>query len=664
MGMSIRDLDTCSPDAIDTVAATWERLSNAMVGDQAAIDRNVIAPLRDGGWNSKDGERAIQLIGWVGDQLEAIRGESGAMASILREAATDLRTAQQSLRTALADLAVNGMSLDKDDNVVWTAPSPDLEKATKATADALATRISGALRQADDADELAAATMRANTDAGKKLDFNVNSLGGDPIGDAIRLKDLYTKLRNGDEMSDQEMQQVRLLINDNQGDRAHQLTLMRELGPAGLLAVTAKTNAPMSVPDMNQDDLALIRSSLSTALAGASYDLARDDTWMTNLATAGGKLTATTSWGLGGETVFGYQSLNTLVRQGTFDPAFLTRATDDLLKFEKGGSNGRLWETLSPDGDPVAGLLTAMRNNPAAATMYFTDPSGEERLDYLVNERDTSPLGDAQRPYMGVLGETLVAAAPAQSTPDSVGVVSTVTNYFGTNPPQEIPGELKSHVAQMLANNVESVHEGIGEPTTRFIPEGQGGPLAHFDDGALTRTLAGLGGENMQPIITAENMFAVAGLNAIHDHSPDPEKVYAAFANDYAQTQGVLTAIAVEEVRSDAEGRQDAEAAKIEKAASIVGGAVTIIPGVGDVAERAVNWVAVDLTQRMNESVAAESAQKIADIYDPALPATREIVTAWMEQHNIPPLDSAVYTADMQVNFDASANRVNNSAGH
>lgn len=663
MGMSVRDLDTCSPDAIDAVATVWETWSTAMVGDKAAVDRDVVAPLTNGGWVSKDGKRAVQLIGWVGDQLEAIRAESGAMASVLRAAAIDLRTAQNALRTALVDLAANNMKLDDKDNIVWTAPSPDLKKATEATATGLADRISAALKLADDADEIAAMSMRANTDSmDNKLDFNVNSLGADPIADATRLNDIYTKLQKGEELSKKEMQTVKLLTDDNQGDPAFQVALMQKMGPDTLLAVVAKTNAPATVPNMKDDDLAFIRSSLTSALSGASSQLGRDDAWMSALAAEGPKVTYTQQYRMG-TTVHGYQTLSTMLGEGRFDATFLNKAGQGMLDFEK-VSGGKVWNATDHKSDPITGLLGAMRNNPEASTLFFKDPLGAQHLDQLLN-RDVSFTPGKQHTNMGLLGEALVAAAPPQSTEASVSVVANVTNHFGTNPPQDIPGELKGHVAQMLANNVESVHEGIGEPfPVRFIPDGQGGPIADFNDGALIRTLAGLGGEHMKPIAIAEDMFVITGLNAIRDHAADPGMVYAAFVNDYATTQGVLNSIAVEEVRSDAEDKQDEEAAKIEKTASILGAVATTAPVVGDIAERGINWVAVDMTQKMNESVDADAAVKVADIYDPAVPNARETVVAWMQQNNIDPVQSAVYTSDMRGNFDDGGESVQKSAGH
>ncbi len=117
-------------------------------------------------------------------------------------------------------------------------------------------------------------------------------------------------------------------------------------------------------------------------------------------------------------------------------------------------------------------------------------------------------------------------------------------------------------------------------------------------------------------------------------------------------------------MRSDAEDKQNEKAAAIEKTASVLGAAATLLPGVGDVAERGINWMAVDMTQKMNESMAEDAATKIADLYDPALPSARETVTAWMQQNGIDDTDIAVYTSDMDTKFDTAEAGVQKSAGH
>lgn len=665
MGLSVHDVMTCSPEAIEAVATAWERLSTAMVGDEAVVRNQVMAPLSDGGWISKDGRRAVELIGFVAAQLEGARAESGAMVSILRQAALELRAAKESLLSVVKEIDMDAsMSLGPNGKVTWTAPSPETAESIKATAEGYATLIDSALLRATEADLMAASAIRANTDAGVKLDFNAHALGADPVADAIRLKDLYAKLQNGKELSPEEMQHVRLLLSENQWDPAFQLTLMQQMGPEGLLAVTAATDSATMVPNMSQADREAIRFSLATALAGSSRQLAWDDTWMTDLAKAGGSRTATTTYGKGGETIWGYESLNSLLRIGNYDPVFLVRAGDDLFTFEKGpGNNGRLWQTDSPEKDPVTGLLIAMRKSPETASIFFDGPAAAERLDHLT-QRGTN--NDHAQPHMATLGQLLVAATPAQATHESVGILGTVTNYFGANPPKDIPGGLQPAIAQMLTSNIESVHVGltaVGLPHAEELPTPLSGPLAAFENGALHRTLAGLESDQVGQIAKAEDVFAFAGLTIMRDHpSANPVGDYTLFINDYAQAQGALAQVPAQATIDEIAQEQKANGHWIQKTSEVVGTTVGSIPIAGPWAENGVNWLTEALIGNVDAAAEEETAQQTSAFYDAAMYEPIRTFTAWLDENGMEH-HSAVITADMEDKFMAGKEAFNRSTG-
>lgn len=665
MGLTIQDLISCSPDAIDAVAASWERLSAAMMGDEAVADREVIAPLRDGGWISKDGNRAIELIGYVGDQLEALRVESAAMASIVREAAGELRAAQNELRTIQEDIRTSGMTLGADGAIHWSTTSDGQHAEMQSKAQVFQQRIAATLRRATDADTLAAETMRKNTDSVKnKLDFNVGSLGGDPAADAIRVKDIYAKLQGGKDLTDEEMQQVKLLFQDNKGDAHFQSTLLRQLGPQGMIDVVNKTNAPAHA-DMGQADLVYIRNSLRETLSGASATLANDEDWMTKLAQAG--RTSTPYSGPGVPTTFGYQTLDTLLREGTYDPKFLNRTGADLLAFDKEMGSGRGWNTNDPNRDPVTGLMIAMKNNPAASTQFFTGQPGNERLSYLLDERTQTTMTAGGPPsHVGPLGQALVAATPPQSTPESVGVVANVVNHFGTVPPKDIPGELQKPMGDILANNIESVHVGLTGPGRHnpLLPEGVDTPLAQFNQSALERTLSGMDADQVKRVSVAETAYTVTGFEMIQNKTADPTMTYKTFANDYAQAQGIFAGAVGEHIQMEAEDKVSSTTTKGEYISSAIGAVVTTVPGVGDPMERGVNAASVRIVEDMNKTTTDQASADMAKVYDTNISATYNTAKAWLE-NNTDLTDGQIHeaTTDMQPQFNSSYDTVERTQG-
>lgn len=664
MGLSVHDVTTCSPEAIEAVAAAWERLSNAMVGDEAVVRTQVMAPLSDGGWVSKDGKRAVELIGFVAAQLEGVRAESGAMVSILREAATELRAAKESLLSIIRDIDADAaVTLGPDDRITWTA-APEDAKAVQAIADNYTVLIDAALLRATAADMMAATAIRANTDAGVKLDFNAHALGADPVADAIRLKDLYASLQKSQELTPEEMQRVKLLLAENQWDPNFQLTLMQQMGPEGLLSVTAVTNNPKMIPDMSQADRDAIRFSLATSLSGASSELYKDDAWMSALATAGGRRVPAPDGGW----IHGYESLNTLIRTGSYDPKFLARTGNDLLKFEKSADSPNFWGAEKPEDDPVVGLLTAMKNNPGTAEILFSGPGGEEHLGQLI-QRDPSS-DEIRQVFRSTLGELLVSATPAQPTPESVLVLGALVNAIGTNPPKDIPQELQAPVAQILAANIESVHVDLASPQSDHNPLWPDKPavLATFDSGALVRTLGGIGGENLQPIVKAENAYAAVGLSVIQATSPDPDPLnnmdrYQAFCDSHATVQGYISETKTEEIRNDAEDEKTAAERWGDAVGSAAGGVVTLIPLGGDVAERGLNWVVSEAVRGTDAAVDAATAQKVAAVYDSDSKALYATVKSWCAANNYGNNVVDLFTANMRTSFNSVDNAVNDSGG-
>lgn len=593
-GLTVEDLDTCSPDALDGVAATMERLAAAMQGDKATVDNEVIGPLISN-WVSKDGKNAVRLLGFVGAQLDAVRAEAGAMASILRECAVELRTAQNVLRLALEDIRRNGMTRQPDGRITWQTTSSAQQDLLTSTATDIANRIAAALKQATDADMLAATTLKANVDFlkdGAKNDFNAWSLGADPAADARRTADLMEQLKNGD-LSDAEMQEVKLLTQDNTGDWSFKQQLMLDMGPEGLLAVTRVTADPNSRRDMDPKDLAFIQTTLRDALSVSSADLANNHPdWMQQLKQAGRDVTSLSDDPLSGQLTYGYQTLTLLTREGTYDNKFLLTVGDDILAYDKElYTRGTGWGTTDPNRDPVSGFLVALKNNPTAATDFFgtqkaLDDKGREvvvrdgtsALQYLVDERQfkAGPLGsDANSTaHLGPLGGALVAATTGRPTTQAmVDVLGSSMAILGNEDSRQVleqSKELRAGVTEMLAKNAESMHLGLTQETDKKNPAAipATGPVANIPREAMQRVLADLAaGEpsNIEVLKETEERYARAGLDMTLHAPPGNEQAGArdkfveSFAADVGEAFGVLDASVNEDMRTNGASKEERE---------------------------------------------------------------------------------------------------------
>lgn len=570
MTLTVEDLEACAPDALDAVAASWEQLSAAMTGDRESVERDVIAPLVGGGWDSDDGRRAIRLIGYVGAQMEAIRAESGAMASIARDAATELRTAQNLLREALDTARGSGITRHPDGRLTWQAENDNENSNLESVAKDIAARIAAALQKASDADLVAANTMRKNVDFGPKGDFNVRALGGDSTADAMRATDLLAALDTG-KPNAQDLALLETLLKQNEGP-AFDATLMRMLGPGRLLDATQKLE-DLGGAGGNKEtrDLAkLVRSRVGTALSTASAELAGDAEWMRRLKEEGREVEQTR--GPGGRSIFGYQKLDLLLREGKYDSRFLGAVGEDLLAFDKSMNNGQGWGP-DPARDPVNGFLVTLSHNADAATDFFTGPKGKEHVTQVGFEHSVvDPLNpvtaDRERFHLDAFGDALVAATTGRpTTPAMAGVVENVMNTMGAKGAPSILGEsaaLRSSVTRILANNSESLHLALtqesGTKDTNAIPHGS--PTASIPRENMREVLADLAGDpaNITMLKETEERYSRAAMSLIAGDSPTPDIVRVqSFAHDSGEAFGFLDAAVSKDVLDQAASDDKAE---------------------------------------------------------------------------------------------------------
>lgn len=668
MTLTIEDLDTCSPDAIDAVAASWEKLSAAMSGDEASVDRDVIGPLASG-WVSEDGRNAIRLVGFVGDQLEAVRAESGAMASILREAAGKIRTAQNALRQALEEARINHLTRQTDGSFTWQASSDADNSNLKAIAEDLVKRIGAALQQASEADTLAALTMKANVDSGPTKDFNTRSLGADPIADAQRTADILSRLGSKDGLSATDLQELKLLGLDNTGNTLYQTQLIRDLGPDGLLTATRLTTPPWLVNGVGPEDLKYIQDTLRNSLSAASPELAKDKAWMDRLKEAGRDVVVDPRNPLSGNVTYGYQSLSVLIRDGAYDTDFLKTVGRDVLDYDKELlQRGIGWGTEDPTRDPVNGYLTALKNNPTAASQVFAGEQGRKDLDYLANDRilTTGPTGwgPSARAHLDPLGAAIAVATKVGTDPTQMNsIVSNVVDVLGKDGSSALDQSkpLRDGVTQMLVANPATLHAGLTQPLAGnqwgLTPPGfEPAPVARDHMVNVLNSLAD-DRKSMVALQHTEQFFTWQGLSA---YGPPPDMAvpgaYAAwhdkvtaFAQSSAQAFGALDRVVGDEIRRDqlgADGSFNSTVHLVERIGGpVAAAAATFVHGptvggvptgewIGDVLAIGVDKGSTEIANLFEQDTSDAASKQIAEAYTEHNLETWNTLLIWQEQFN------------------------------
>ncbi|WP_436774088.1 alpha/beta hydrolase [Yinghuangia sp. YIM S09857] len=170
-----KDLADLDLSALESTAAAWEKLVQAMSGDESRCRRDVVAPLSTGTWVGKDAETALAHLNMFADQLEAARVEAAANASILRAAHTGLASCKADLMVVYGEAHAKGFTVKPDGGVGWQTDSDSQAASMKADATALADRIGRIVQRAVDSDAYAASTLLANVNWGGTKDAPMNS---------------------------------------------------------------------------------------------------------------------------------------------------------------------------------------------------------------------------------------------------------------------------------------------------------------------------------------------------------------------------------------------------------------------------------------------------------------------------------------------------------
>ncbi|MET9364168.1 hypothetical protein ABZX93_25100 [Streptomyces sp. NPDC006632] len=482
--------------------------------------------------------------------------------------------------------------------------------------------------------------------------FNGDALGDIELYEAREAKKYADQVLAGQKPDD--LDEWARLMRDNSGDRVFSQTLLDSLGPDNTLKLSNKIDDLAYFDDTKRKDTYLklaggLSDSLATAMHvpdftdanGAKLQLGTpeyklqlsfwenrkegqfysrwrdalrqhgDDEYSVEVAEGQVKV------GPGqGQQVRGYQSLATLMQQGHgYSPQFVADVTDDMIAMEKRDPN--IWDLYGKfdkkDGDgwfandPVDAALGVMSHDPEGAAGYF-DPGtedGKKRFDYLLGHGDGSRNWDvinttqwdgpaakvethgpdiADADTRAGLGDALTAAATG--TDPSTGPHLAPTSHTDVNDRvfkhsldvfskqgDDVPASLRDSMATMMSNHGHDIHETLGRVNNEHVPLDQQKVLEVVKQISRSEHSYGMFTEGMHKSI----------VDSFYDTTRKPE--------DTLSSAG-YTVGAMEQARYLAlKGDQHDFTWDKTWSYHALGTPITLIPGVGDAAQRGVDAV-------------------------------------------------------------------------
>ncbi|MFC4186195.1 MULTISPECIES: DUF6571 family protein [Streptomyces] len=404
---------------LTTAAGKWDDMAAEIKKVEDRYKESVQSITLGPSWQGQSAFSAHTNFAATRYEYTAAQAEAKAIASLLRDAHTDLVRLKRNLENKVAAAVKAGMRVSEAGVVTFDYDKltegeraalrhdPDYAESVRKAVGSWSDAIDDCVRAVDDADQGVKIALDAVTVDGVTGDKNDETFGvgfnAKPLDDieeyeAAHTQEIATRINNGDKVSAADIAEFQRSVRDNSHDKAFSQTLLNGLGPEGLMKVNTKLNDRAFDSDTKHKSQYLdIQRGLANTIATAtkvpgsvkdappgspafkkwveSGDGKFYREWTDKLDEAGTK-----NFGSGTQPLYGYQSLVSLMQNADqpFDDQFLYDMGEDLIALDK--KSPQYFEQLGAfkDGietDPLDGLLGVMSRNPDAATAFF-DPDG------------------------------------------------------------------------------------------------------------------------------------------------------------------------------------------------------------------------------------------------------------------------------------------------
>ncbi|SCD81011.1 hypothetical protein GA0115239_108816 [Streptomyces sp. BpilaLS-43] len=417
--LTYHEVMTTDLSQLTTAAGKWDDMAAEIKKVEDRYKESVQSITLGPSWQGQSAFSAHTNFAATRYEYTAAQAEAKAIASLLRDAHTDLVRLKRNLENKVAAAVKAGMRVSEAGVVTFDYDKltegeraalrhdPDYAESVRKAVGSWSDAIDDCVRAVDDADQGVKIALDAVTVDGVTGDKNDETFGvgfnAKPLDDieeyeAAHTQEIATRINNGDKVSAADIAEFQRSVRDNAHDKVFSQTLLNGLGPEGLMKVNTKLNDRAFDSDKKHKSQYLdIQRGLANTIATAtkvpgsvkdappgspafkkwveSGDGKFYREWTDKLDEAGTK-----NFGSGTQPLYGYQSLVSLMQNADqpFDDQFLYDMGEDLIALDK--KSPQYFEQLGAfkDGietDPLDGLLGVMSGNPDAATAFF-DPDG------------------------------------------------------------------------------------------------------------------------------------------------------------------------------------------------------------------------------------------------------------------------------------------------
>ncbi|MGK5530285.1 DUF6571 family protein [Streptomyces sp. URMC 129] len=441
----LRDL---SLTPLEEAVETWRSATDELSAQMEEARDGMAARAADAEWQGETASAARTRI----DRVATAFGDGFLQARATRILLEDFLESLRSLKRRLADLedtaAAHSLNIRDDGTAVTRYDfgvdhaeqfAADISPETRAAIEETTAGIQQILVECAHLDEVVARTLYDIAGEDRDTFRSPGTVGleaglhHDALRDAAEFVDLA---RRQEALTREELARLDELLLHHLDDQAFAEHLATGLGAEGL-ADFWLNNASYRMPgtgDRGSEEwrlLAGLQEHLGTVLGTATQSDSRAmEQWEADVITLAAD-----------GMPQGAQVMSALMRHGTYEPDFLTEYGDALIAYEQSRaetSPAVLWDSQSTvvydftggedlGHDPMAGFLTALGNNPDAATAYFQPPDGFDPLDedselnsrlrYLATDREWEG-GQVPGDTRAALGDALLAAATGRPTAD------------------------------------------------------------------------------------------------------------------------------------------------------------------------------------------------------------------------------------------------------
>ncbi|WP_157868677.1 hypothetical protein [Streptomyces caatingaensis] len=437
---------TVKLDSLSSAAAKWDEMAQAFHGVESVYRSKVLSVSTDGIWVGHAADASYGRFTGTREQLTAAQTQAKAIASLLRDAHSQLTTLVQKVKSLVSEARKEGMHIDSEGRATFdfskvkpTRNDPDypafLSKCREAEA-SWTEAIKKAVQAVDDADQGVKYALHQAADIHPNSvfhDFNAKAVGDIEVYEAREAKAYADRIIRGDKLNASERAELARLYRDNANDQVFSRTMLDSLGPENTLKLANKFNDLAYFDDAdNKKDYLNLEKGLADTVNSAtripefkgsdgkvipygskayrqalrSWSGTKEGEfygrWREGMRKAGVEqydLEVAEGRPAGfkgsGQQVRGYQSLVTLMKHADgVSPQFLSDIADDMIAVEKKDKN--IWDLYGNYGDksrswfahdPVDEVLGIMSRDPKTATAYLDPGAGGEGTGQRGNDR-------------------------------------------------------------------------------------------------------------------------------------------------------------------------------------------------------------------------------------------------------------------------------------